>query len=327
MRHPFFNLTHLVLREGESDFHVQHHAQGLVATLGPDAAIFARPGTTVSREPGAKTLARQTPHSIPKRGWFGDELSTFMRVFFGGGDVKLSKIKTLGKQREILLTAGDGAVVEKLDLAEMTREGAPPLQFLQPVYLCSSPKAAFRSAACDASTMSWARAPFVFRAEPIEDLSRPVILCLSGRTMVWSERLEPGESRDFALGNVIAATINLTSRLRPTSQCHPDDYKAVVYKGEDASVGEPAAALNKARSRGVIALRLRGVGAATKTLLDSMRAREGFFVCEMTNHSNRPAFVYVQLNRSGFYGGTGLIGLAIRLFSAFFRVSHLTMGH
>jgi hypothetical protein len=69
------------------------------------------------------------------------------------------------------------------------------------------------------------------------------------------------------------------------------------------------------------------VGAAAKTLLDSMRAREGFLVCEMTNHSNRPAFVYVQLNRSGFYGGTGLIGLMIRLFSAFFRVSHLTMGH
>ncbi len=126
MRHPFFNLTHLVLREGESDFSAQHQARGLVATLGPNAAIFARPGTTVSRGPGAKTLARQTPHSIPKRGWFGDELSTFMRVFFGGGDVKLSMIKTLDKQREILLTAGDGAVVEKLDLAEMTREGAPP---------------------------------------------------------------------------------------------------------------------------------------------------------------------------------------------------------
>ena len=62
-------------------------------------------------------------------------------------------------------------------------------------------------------------------------------------------------------------------------------------------------------------------------MLDSMRAREGFLVCEMTNHSNRPAFVYVQLNCGGFYGGTGLIGLMIRLFSAFFRVSHLTMGH
>ena len=241
MRHPFFNLTHLVLREGESDFHAQHQARGLVATLGPNAAIFARPGTTVSRGPGAKTLARQTPHSIPKRGRFGDELSTFMRVMFGGGDVKLSMIKTLDKQREILLTAGDGAVVEKLDLAEMTREGAPPLQFLQPAFLCSSSKVAFKSAACDASTMSWARAPFVFRAEPVEDLSRPAILCLSGRTLVWSERLEPGESRDFALGNVIAATLNLTSRLRPTSQCHPDDYKAVVYKGEGANDGGRAA--------------------------------------------------------------------------------------
>ncbi|MFY9831973.1 MAG: hypothetical protein WAK66_04565 [Methylocystis sp.] len=327
MRHPFFNLTHLVLREGESDFSAQHQARGLVATLGPNAAIFARPGTTVSRGPGAKTLARQTPHSIPKRGRFGDELSTFMRVMFGGGDVKLSMIKTLDKQREILLTAGDGAVVEKLDLAEMTREGAPPLQFLQPAFLCSSSKVAFKSAACDASTMSWARAPFVFRAEPVEDFSRPAILCLSGHTLVWSERLEPGESRDFALGNVIAATLNLTSRLRPTSQCHPDDYKAVVYKGEGANNGGRAAMATDAREPGVIARRLRGVGAATKTLLDSMRAREGFFVCEMTNHSNRPAFVYVQLNRGGFYGGTGLIGLMIRLFSAFFRVSHVTMGH
>jgi hypothetical protein len=324
MRHPFFNLTHLVLREGESDFSVQHQARGLVATLGPDAAILTRPGMTVSRGPGVKTLARQTPHPIPTRGWFGDELSTFMRVMFGGGDVKLSMIKTLGKQREILLTAGDGAVVEKLDLAEMTREGAPPLRFLQPVYLCSGSKVVFKSEPCDASTMSWARAPFIFRAEPIEDLSRPAILCLSGRTMVWSERLEPGESRDFALGNVIAATLNLDSRLRPTSQCHPDDYKAIVYQGEGR---EPTERPPRTRERGGVAPRLRGVGAAAKTLLDSMRAREGFLVCEMTNHSNRPAFVYVQLNRGGFYGGAGLIGLMIRLFSAFFRVSHLTLGH
>ncbi len=277
MRHPFFNLTHLVLREGESDFSAQHQARGLVATLGPNAAIFARPGTTVSRGPGAKTLARQTPHPIPKRGWFGDELSTFMRVFFGGGDVKLSMIKTLDKQREILLTAGDGAVVEKLDLAEMTREGAPPLQFLQPAFLCSSSKVAFKSAACDASTMSWARAPFVFRVEPVEDASRPAILCLSGRTLVWSERLEPGESRDFALGNVIAATINLTSRLRPTSQCHPDDYKAVVYKGDGANDGGRATMAEEARQRGGVAPRLRGVGAAIKTLLElDARARRLF---------------------------------------------------
>ena len=56
-----------------------------------------------------------------------------MRVMFGGGDVKLSMIKTLDKQREILLTAGDGAVVEKLDLTELAREGAPPCNF------CSRP--------------------------------------------------------------------------------------------------------------------------------------------------------------------------------------------
>ena len=327
MRHPFFNLTHLVLRQGESDFHVQHHEQGLVATLGPETEIFARPGTTVSRWPGAKTLARQTPHPIPARSWIAGELNTFMRVMFGGGDVKLSKIKTLGKQREILLTAGDGAIVEKLDLAELAREGAPPLQFLQPAYLCSSARVAFEAAPCDASTMSWARAPYVYRALPLEDASRPAILCLSGRTMVWSERLEPGESRDFALGNVIAATLNLTSRLRPTSQCHPDDYKAAVYAHAEANGKEVAAESEAARGDGAIAQRLRNAVSATKIMLESMRAREGFFVCEMTNHSDRPAFVYVQLNRSGFYGGLGLIGLAIRLFSAFFRVSHMTMGH
>jgi len=327
MRHPFFNLTHLVLREGESDFHVQHHAQGLVATLGPETAIFSRPGTTVSRLPGAKTLARQAPHPIPKRSWLGNEGDTFMRIIFGGGDVRLSKIKTLGKQREILLTAGDGAVVEKLDLAELTNDGVPPLQFLQPAYLCSSARVEFISAPCDASTMSWARAPYVYRALPVRDRSRAAILCLSGRTMVWSERLEPGESRDFALGNVIAASVNLTSRLRPTSQCHPDDYKAAIHGSPDASDPETMTRPGAPRARRGIAASLRGVGAATRTLLESMRAREGFLVCEMTNHSRQPAVIYVQLNRSGFYGGSGLIGLAIRLFSAFFRVSHLTIGH
>ena len=47
----------------------------------------------------------------------------------------------------------------------------------------------------------------------------------------------------------------------------------------------------------------------------------------MTNHSRSPAFVFIQLNRSGLYGGSGLIGLAIRLLGAFFRLSHLTLGH
>ena len=124
----------------------------------------------------------------------------------------------------------------------------------------------------------------------------------------------PGESRDFALGNVIAATANLSSRLRPTSQCHPDDYKAEIYAGDG-----PAPSKESAQPRGVLG--------STRILLESLRAREGFFVCEMTNHSDRPAFVFIQLNKSGFYGGAGLIGFAIRLLSAFFRISHLTMGH
>jgi hypothetical protein len=60
-----------------------------------------------------------------------NEFSTFMRVFCGGGDVKLNIIKTLSKQRELLLTAGDRNVVEKIDLTDLAKEGAPPLQFLQ----------------------------------------------------------------------------------------------------------------------------------------------------------------------------------------------------
>jgi len=304
MRHPFFNLTHLVLRRGESDFALQEHAQGVVVTLGPDTAVFARPGATVSRWPGAKILARQTPHPAPRRGWLAREIDTFKRIAFGGGDVKLSMIKTLGKQRETLLSAGDGAVAEKLDLSEYAREGAPPLLLLQPCYLCSDAAISLTSVACDASTMSWARALYVYCAEPPRDLSRPAILCLSGRTMVWSERLEPGDSRDFALGNVIAATVNVSSRLRPTSQCHPDDFRAEIVRGDSA-----------------------GLWPSARILLESLRAREGFFVCEMTNHSRSPAFVFIQLNRSGLYGGSGLIGLAIRLLGAFFRLSHLTLGH
>jgi hypothetical protein len=326
MRHPFFNLTHLVLREGEADFHLQLHAEGLTVTLGPNTGVFVRPGATVSRGPGAKILARRSPHPIGERSWLAGELDAFLRVMLGGGDVKLSMIKTLGKQREALLTAGDGAVVEKLDIAELAKEGAPALQFLQPAYVCSSARVSFRSTPCDASTISWARAPYVFQTEPPDELSRPAILCLAGRTMVWSERLEPGESRDFALGSVIAATVNLTSRLRPTSQCHPDDWQAEIFSDRSDDAGERARRTASA-AKGVKRFRLRGFVSATQTLLESIRAREGFFVCEVTNHSRRPAFVYIQLNRSGFYGGTGLIGLAIQLLSAFFRLSHLTLGH
>jgi hypothetical protein len=324
MRHPFFDLTHLVLREGESDFAVQHEARGLVATLGPRTAIFARPGATVSRWPGAKIFPRQTPHLIPKRSRIAKELGLFTRIVFGGGDVLVSKIVTLDSQREVLLSAGIGAVVEKIDLVELAREGAPELLFLQPAYLCSSAQVSFASQACDQSTASWARAPFVYRATQPDADSGPAILCLSGHTMIWSERLAPGESRDFALGNVIAATKNVTSRLRPTSQCHPDDYKAEIFPAD----ADAARAPTQGGRRGfALAPALAGLASTSKTLFDSMRAREGFFVCEMTNHSERPAFVYIQLNRSGFYGGSGLIGFALRLISAFFRISHLTLGY
>jgi len=236
--------------------------------------------------------------------------------------VKVNMIGTLDKRREILLTAGDGNVVEKIDLSELAREGAPPLQFLQPSYLCSCSRVSFRSVFCDASAMSWARAPFVYKTYALKDVFKPAILCLSGRTNVWRERLEPGESRDFALGNVIAVTVNVVSKLRPSNQYHSDDFKIGIV--EDVRDEEEAAS---AAPNGMDAKRmLRELKASLKTLFESIWAREGFFVCELSNRSPKPAFVYVQLNKSGLYGGSGLAGVAVRALAILFRSSHFMMG-
>lgn len=247
-----------------------------------------------------------------------------MHILCGGGDVRFNRITTLGKQREILLTAGDGNVVEKVDLAGLAREGAPPLKFLHPNYLCSSANVAIKSVPCDASTMSWARAPYVYKTYACKDVFTPAILCLSGRTMVWCERLKPGESRDFALGNVIAATTNITSKLRPTSQCHPEDYEAPVF-GDDGGEGtDEIQTVGRGTSANPIRQQLREFGGALKILIDSIRAREGFLLCELTNHSDKPAYVFVQLNKSGYYGGSGLVGLIIKAISVFFRLPRLS---
>jgi hypothetical protein len=325
MRDPFFKMTRLALSVGDSDFHPLEGGEGLIVTLGPNTGFFDRPGRSVARWPGTKSIARQSPHPIPKRSWIMNELSTFLLILCGGGDVKFNMIKTLGRQREILLTAGDGNVVKKIDLTEMAKSGAPPLRFLQPAFLCCSANAVIRSAPCDASTMSWSRAPYIYETSELENLETQVTLCLSGRTMVWVERLEPGESQDFALGNIIAATVNLHSKLRPTSQCHPDDYKAVIFDARRSGAHKELLSSAIGRKRGLTD-RIREFGRSTKILFDSIRAREGFFVCELTNHSEQPGYVYVQLNKSGFYGGSGLVGVAIRFLSAFFRWTHLSLG-
>jgi hypothetical protein len=325
MRHPFFNLTRLSLQEGECDFHLLENREGLIVTLGPNTSIFDRPSSSVCRWPGTKTIPRQSPHPAPQRSWIKNELSVFLHILCGGGDVKFNRITTLGKQREILLTAGDGNVVEKIDLMALTREGVPPLQFLQPAYLCSSANLEIQSVPCDASTMSWARAPYVYKMRSCKDAFVPAILCLSGRTMVWCERLKPSESRDFALGNVIAATTNITSKLRPTSQCHPEDYEAPIF--DDDIESDEASSTSQERQKGrTIRAQIREFASASKTLLDSVRAREGFFVCELTNHSDKPAYVFIQLNRSGYYGGSGLVGLVIKMISVFFRLPHWSTG-
>jgi hypothetical protein len=326
MRDPFFNMTRLSLTVGESDFQPLEGGEGVVVTLGPNTGFFDRPGRSVARWPGTKSIARQSPHPIAERSWIMNELSTFLLILCGGGDVKFNMVKTLGRQREILLTAGDGNVVEKIDLIALAKTGAPPLQFLQPAYLCSSFNAVIRSVPCDASTMSWSRAPYVYETGEIDRPETPTILCLSGRTMVWVERLEPGESQDFALGNVIAATVNLHSKLRPTSQCHPDDYKAIIFDATRSKAHEELLSSTTERGQRGVARKLREFGKSTKTLFDSMRAREGILVCELTNHSEQPGFVYVQLNKSGFYGGSGVVGIAIRFLSAFFRWTHFSLG-
>lgn len=327
MRHPFFNMTRLLLEEGESDFNPLEGHEGIVVTLGPNTSFFDRPGRSVARWPGTKTVPRRTPHAIPRRSWIRNEFSAFMRILCGGGDVKFNMIKTLTKQREILLTAGDGSVVEKIDLAELAKEGAPPLLFLQTAYLCSSANLLIQSVPCNASAMSWSRAPYAYKTLPLKTLSKPVILCLCGRTMIWCERLEPGESRDFALGNIIAVTCNVASKLRPTSQCHPDDYKAAILEHTQTQDEELLSTHQQNAAQKSLKRQLREFSAALKILFEAVRAREGFFVCELANHSDKAAYVYIQLNKSGFYGGSGLIGVAIKIVASFIRLSHLSFGH
>ncbi len=327
MRHPFFNITRLSLKEGESDFHPLEGREGLIVTLGPKTSFFDRPGRSVSRWPGTVTIPYRSPHPATPRSRLMNELSVFMRILCGGGDVKLNMIRTLSRQREILLTAGEGNVLEKINVTDLMKNGAPPLLFLQPAYLCSSANVEIRSILCDVSSMSWARAPYVYRARPVSDPSEPAILCLSGRTMIWSERLEPGESRDFSLGNVLAVTTNVTCKLRPTSVCRPDDYKATVRDNEQPESEQQVSSVEDSTSGNIVLESVRGLAAAMRIFFNSIRMREGFFVCELTNHSTKPAYAYVQINRGGFYGGSGLIGLAIRIVSSFVRWFHLPMEY
>jgi hypothetical protein len=127
MRHPFFNMTRLVLDEGEADFHLLEGQEGVIVTLGPNTTIFDRPGRSVSRWPGMVNAFHKSPHLIPRRSRIMDELNFLSRIFWGGGDVKFNIIRAASKQREVLLTAGDGNVVQKINLSDLTRDGAPPL--------------------------------------------------------------------------------------------------------------------------------------------------------------------------------------------------------
>ncbi len=319
MRHPFFNMTRLSLEEGEVDFHILEGRQGVMVTIGPNGSIYDRPGRSVSRWTGTVNVLHKSPHPVRRHSRIAGELDFLSRILWGGGDVKFNIIRTIGQQREVLLTAGDGNVLEKINLADLAREGAPPLLFLQPAYLCSSSDVEIRSQFCDPSIMSWARAPYVYRARPQDPASHNSILCVSGRTMVWSERLEPGERRHIALGNVIAVTENVVCALQPTDRTAAED--ALEQLSSEAAPEDrgQARADDDRPARAIRAQKARDFGASAKILFNSIKAREGFFLCELVNPSDRPAFIYTQLNKTNLYGGSGLLGVIIRVFSSFFR--------
>lgn len=319
MRHPFFNMTRLVLEEGEVDFHLLDLRQGVVVTVGPNTTIFDRPGRSVSKWPGMVNILHKGPHPIPRRSRIMGELDFLSRILWGGGDVKFNIIKSISKQREVLLTAGDGNVVEKINLYDLEKDGAPPLLFLQPAYLCSSSNVEIRSQACTPSIMSWARAPFVYVAKPKDQQSQISILCLSGRTMVWNERLEPGERRRIALGNVIAVTENIVCSLQPTDNAGDDEKFVRPIDTAQFTAGGNAIGSSSVDRKAIRRQRARDFGASLRILFNSIRAREGFLVCELTNQSDRPSFIYVQLNKNGLYGGSGFLGVIIRIMSSFFR--------
>ncbi|MGJ0392550.1 MAG: hypothetical protein ACR650_07300 [Methylocystis sp.] len=324
MRHPFFNMTRLTLRKGQVDFHVLEGREGLIVTLGPNASIFDRPGRSVSRWAGTKNILQKSPHPDSSRSRIARELNFLSRVLWGGGDVKFKMIQAPGEQREVLLTAGDGNVLEKINLTDLSEEGAPSLLFLQPSYLCSSSEVEIRSQFCTPSIMSWARAPFVYMARA-QKCGQDSFLCISGRTMLWSERLEPGEKRLIALGNVIAVTENVVCTLQPTDHTGLPDTSAEpppeTLQGPEDAVTAAAPSRKAIKKQ-----KARDFGASVKILFNSIKAREGFFQCELTNQSDRPGFVYIQLNKTNLYAGSGLLGFLIRMLSSFFRWGDAALG-
>ncbi|BDV39756.1 hypothetical protein [Methylocystis bryophila] len=311
---------------GESAFQLLEGRDGVSVRLGPYAHFFDRPGRSVSKWTGAKTTPRQSPHPQPQRSRIMRELALLARLLFGGGDVRINMIAAQNQPIEVLLTAGDGNVVECIDLPRLAREGAPPLLFLQTTYLCSSSNAFFRSVLSDASTASWARAPYVYKTYRQQSLVKPAILCLSGRTKILREHLEPGERRDFALGNIIALTSNVVSVLKPSNRYWVEEFRFPVYRVFDAAEEDSRQISFSSFSRQDRRRMFKEARAAAKTLLESIRAREGFFVCEVMNASDKPAYVYVQLNRSDFYGGSGLLGYAVRIAAMFLRSSSFLTG-
>jgi hypothetical protein len=109
------------------------------------------------------------------------------------------------------------------------------------------------------------------------------------------------------------------------AKCHPEDGAANAASREHVDASRSSTDDDVAPR--ALKDRTADFFRAARVLFESIRTREGFFLCEITNPSGNPAFVFVQLNKSGFYGGSGFMGFVIRFVSALFRSSHLSMGH
>lgn len=327
MRHPFFNMTRVNLDEGDVDFHVLDGREGLVVTLGPDAIIFDRPGRSVSRWSGVTNLLGKSPHEIRKRSFLAREINFLSWILWGGGDVKFNCIQSVKKQREILITAGEGSVVEKIDLYDLEKQKIRRLFFLQPAYLCSSQGVEITAQFCDPSLMSWARAPYVYVANLRDRCTGQAILCLSGRTMVWSERLEPGERRLISVGNVIAVSENITCSIQPTNLENDEDDDEGRKSRASPELSPAQDVISEGSSSPSRRQKVKDFSSSIRILFNSIKSREGVLVCELVNQSDSLGLVYTQLNKTSFYGGSGLIGVLIRMISSFVRWGDAASGY
>ena len=115
--------------------------------------------------------------------------------------------------------------------------------------------------------------------------------------------------------------------LKPSNQYWVDEFRFPIYRAFDAAEEDSRQISFSSFARKDVRRIFREARAAARTFLELIRAREGFFVCEVMNASDKPAYVYVQLNKGDFYGGSGLLGFAVKIASVFLRSPNFLAGH